>query len=116
MTIAKHASSGQVPQDTTPRKREKGSGGAISPPEGSGALPGEASSLAEPLDPQIAVRFDGVILVEVKDVDARDLRDCEKATYIVLRGKQAAMAAAHIACSGADFASRWLGQLPMKQR
>ena len=116
MTIAKHASSGQLSENSTPSKREKGSGGVVDPPEESGASPGEASSAAESLQPQMAVRLDGVPLARVTDAEARDLSGCELEVYMVLRGEREARARTHLANSGADFGSRELGQFPMKRR
>ena len=116
MSLSKHGSSGQVPQGSAPSKRERGSGGAVAPPEELRASPGEASSAAESSQPQMAVRLDGVPLARVTDAEARDLSGCELETYIVLKGERAARARTHLADSGADFASRELGQLPMKRR
>ena len=105
MTIAKHASSGQVSTSS----KERGDGGAVS---STGASSG--GSFDESKESQMAVRLDGAVLMAVKDAKDRDLRGYEREEYVVLRGQQAANELARLAGAGAGIVSQFFGQLPLK--
>ena len=68
----------------------------------------------EALEPHLAFGTDNSVLVAAKDVDQRSLEGCELATYIILRGEDAARVLRMVRSAAAGIASQYLGSRTVK--